>query len=164
VAVGVVATWFWGGDHWKSLLTSLAGLGFAGGLVWGVRIGGYIGLRREAMGFGDVTLMTMIGVALGWQASLLVFFLSPFTAVIIALAQFIFTRRQEIAFGPYLALAAVVVAVGWRVIWEDVARLYFVQLGDVILLMIVSFLLLMTGMLWIWRLIKQLIFAPREAA
>jgi prepilin signal peptidase PulO-like enzyme (type II secretory pathway) len=165
VAAGVVATWFWGGAHWQSLLTSLAGLGFAGGLVWGVRVGGYIGLRREAMGFGDVTLMTMIGVALGWQASLLVFFLSPFTAVIIALAQFIFTRRQEIAFGPYLALAAVVVVVGWRVIWEDIARNHFVLLGnDVVLLLIVSFLLLMTGMLWIWRLIKQLIFAPHDAA
>ena len=105
--------------HWHSLYTSLVGLAFAGGLVWGVRIGGYLGLRKEAMGFGDVTLMTMIGVALGWQASLLVFFLSPATAVIVAVTQFVITRRQDIAFGPYLSLAAVVVIVWWVALWEN---------------------------------------------
>jgi leader peptidase (prepilin peptidase) / N-methyltransferase len=157
VALGVIATWWLGGSRWQSLLTSLVGLAFAGGLVWGVRIGGYIGLRKEAMGFGDVTLMTMIGVALGWQASLLVFFLSPFTAVIVAVTQFIFTRRQDIAFGPYLALAAVVVIVGWNAIWENYARNMF-AIGSLIPIVIVCFLLLMTGMLSIWRQIKEAIF------
>ena len=40
-----------------------------------VRVLGSQVLRREAMGFGDVTLMAMIGAFLGWQAAVLTFFL-----------------------------------------------------------------------------------------
>ena len=161
LAVGVA--WARGGPHWQALLTSLAGLAFAGGLVWGVRIGGSIGLKQEAMGFGDVTLMAMIGVALGWQASLLVFFLSPAAAVVIAVAQFLITRRRDIAFGPYLSLAAVIVIVGWHWFWEHYARPLF-ELGELIPLAILFFLLALTGMLWIWRIIRDAIFDRLERA
>ena len=40
-----------------------------------MRLIGTFALRREAMGFGDVTLMMMIGTFLGWQACLILFFL-----------------------------------------------------------------------------------------
>ncbi|WP_425616667.1 prepilin peptidase [Anatilimnocola sp. NA78] len=158
ISLGVVAVWRVGGVHWQSLLTSLVGFAFAGGLVWGVRIGGTIGLRQEAMGFGDVTLMGMIGVVFGWQASLLVFFLSPATAVIVAVTQWLLTRRKDIAFGPYLALAAVIVIVMWHWLWESYARGIF-ALGSLVPIAIVFFLLSMTGMLWVWRLIREAIFA-----
>ncbi len=144
--------------HWHSLLTSLIGLGAAGGLVWGVRIGGYLGLRKEAMGFGDATLMTMIGVALGWQASLLVFFVSPFAAVIIAVLNAIITRKQHIPFGPYLSLGAVIVIVAWVALWENYSRDLFSTPG-LVPYAVLSFLLAMTGMLWLWRLIKPSVLA-----
>lgn len=152
--------WFDAGPrpHWHSLLTSLIGLGSAGGLVWGVRIGGYIGLRKEAMGFGDATLMTMIGVALGWQASLLVFFVSPFAAVIIAILNAIITRRHHIPFGPYLSLAAVIVIIAWVALWENYSRPLF-EMPGLVPYAVLSFLLAMTGMLWLWRLIKPTVLA-----
>lgn len=71
--------------RWQSLLTSIVGMCFGGGLIWAVRIIGGQALRVEAMGFGDVTLMAMIGAFLGWQAAFLIFFLAPVTAVVIAL-------------------------------------------------------------------------------
>ena len=71
----------------RQLLSSLVGLAFGGGLVWAVRIVGRFALHKEAMGFGDVTLMAMIGAFLGWQACLMIFFVSPFAALVMALAQ-----------------------------------------------------------------------------
>jgi leader peptidase (prepilin peptidase)/N-methyltransferase len=167
LSIATAAVWrFASGPHWHSLLTSLIGLGAAGGLVWGVRIGGWIGLQKEAMGFGDATLMTMIGVALGWQASLLVFFVSPFAAVIIAILNAIITRRQHIPFGPYLSLAAVIVIVAWVALWENYSRPLF-EMPGLVPYAVLSFLLAMTGMLWLWRLIKPTVLAmliaePRE--
>lgn len=162
LSAATAGVWWFGGPRWHSLYTSLIGLAFAAGLVWGVRIGGYLGLRKEAMGFGDVTLMTMIGVTLGWQASLLVFFLSPAAAVVVALAQFIITRRQDIAFGPYLSLAAVFVIVWWVALWEYYARDLF-AVGGLIPLGVISFLLLMTGALMFWRMIKEQLFGAEDA-
>lgn len=153
LSAAVTGVWYRGDIRWYSLFTSLVGLGFAGGLIWAVRIGGYIGLRREAMGFGDATLMAMIGVVLGWQASLLVFFVSPFTAVFVAIVKWILTRRDDIAFGPYLSLAAVVVIVCWVPLWENNSRILF-EMPGLIPYTILFFLLAMTGMLWVWRLMK----------
>ncbi len=61
----VTIAWLLGGVHWEAMLTSLVGLAFGGGLIWAVRIACYVALRREAMGFGDVTLMAMIGSFVG---------------------------------------------------------------------------------------------------
>ena len=76
----------------------------SGGIVWAVRLIGTASLRREAMGFGDVTLMMMIGTFLGWQACLIAFFL---VAVCrrwwSASSQFILRRDDVIPYGPFLA-------------------------------------------------------------
>jgi prepilin signal peptidase PulO-like enzyme (type II secretory pathway) len=119
ITIGVYAAT---GPRWTSLLSSLLGMAMGGGLVWAVRLIAGQALGQEAMGFGDVTLMAMIGTFVGWQAALLVFALAPIAAVIIAVFQFALTKNREIAFGPYLALAAVAVIIGWHAVWIDWAR------------------------------------------
>jgi leader peptidase (prepilin peptidase) / N-methyltransferase len=157
VPMGVTAfVWGLGGPRWESLLTALVGLAFGGGLVWGVRVVGRISLKREAMGFGDVTLMCMIGAFLGWQAALMVFFLSPAAALVIAVTQYLLTRRKDIAFGPYLCLAALFLIVAWASVW-DFAKVYF-ELGMMIPVLVGACLLMMMGMLMFWRMIRELVF------
>jgi prepilin signal peptidase PulO-like enzyme (type II secretory pathway) len=159
--VGAIIVWSIGGPRWESLLTSLIGLAFGGGLVWGVRVVGRISLQREAMGFGDVTLMCMIGAFLGWQTALMVFFLSPAAALFIAVGNYLFTGRNDIAFGPYLCLAALGVIVLWEGVWT-LAAPYFL-LGPMIPLLVGACLMLMMGMLMFWRFFKEIVFPePNE--
>jgi prepilin signal peptidase PulO-like enzyme (type II secretory pathway) len=153
----IAAIWWQGGGHWQALFTSLVGLAFGGGLIWAVRIVGWVALRREAMGFGDVTLMAMIGAFLGWQPALLVFFFSPATAVIVAVTQWIITRRHEIAFGPYLCLSALYVIVAWASIWNGYAEEIF-SMGWLMAAIVAACLLLMMGLLMLMRIAREAVF------
>jgi len=153
-AAGVVGGWMWGGDHWTSMLTALIGLAFGGGMIWAVRIVGGAALQAEAMGFGDVTLMAMIGAFLGWQPALLIFFFAPFTSLIIAVAQKIFTGESHIAFGPYLCAATVIIMLWWGDLWNGWADGIFL-LGWFIPKMLAALLMLMGGMLMGLRFMRE---------
>jgi prepilin signal peptidase PulO-like enzyme (type II secretory pathway) len=153
----IIAVWHRDGESWQALFTSLVGLGFGGGLVWAVRIAGRIALHKEAMGFGDVTLMAMIGAFLGWQPCLMVFFLSPFAALVIALVQVALTGRRDIPYGPYLCAATVVVIVRWPWFWQHFGGI-FLQMGWLLLWMMAGCLVLMMALLTAWRLIERAIW------
>lgn len=156
---GIVAVWWHGGAAWESLLSALVGLAFGGGLLWGVRTMGSAALGQEAMGFGDVTLMSMIGAFVGWQPVLVIFFLAPFAALLIAVAQWLLTARKDIAFGPYLCLSTLVLILGWKDIWNGWADGIF-ALGWYIPQMVGVCLLLMGGGLLAWRTLKERLFGP----
>jgi prepilin signal peptidase PulO-like enzyme (type II secretory pathway) len=117
-SLAISGVWLSGGIHWIGLLTALVGMAASGGLIWAVRLIGSWVLGREAMGFGDVTLMAMIGVFLGWQACIMIFFLAPFAGLAIGLIKWIFQRGDEIPYGPYLCLATLFTIVQWQPIWE----------------------------------------------
>lgn len=151
------AVWLWGGAHWRALLTSLVGLAFGGGLIWSVRIVGGLSLRKEAMGFGDVTLMAMIGVYVGWQACLMIFFVAPFVAVAISVTQWILTRRRDIPYGPYLCIATLLLVLRWSPVWEDHTKMIF-SWGWLVPALLVFCLLMLGGLLWLWRLIEDALF------
>jgi prepilin signal peptidase PulO-like enzyme (type II secretory pathway) len=136
--------------HWAGLVTALVGLAAGGGLVWGVRVVGTAALRREAMGFGDVTLLSMIGAFLGWQAALVVFFLAPFAALLVGVLQWIAHGEREIPYGPFLCLAALAVILAWPDIWPPVS-LYF-AMGWLLPAILLGCMGLLGGMLWVYRL------------
>ncbi len=152
----IAAVWMLGGESWESLLSALVGMAFAGGLIWAVRIIGSVALGKEAMGFGDVTLMAMIGAWVGWQASLMVFFMAPFVAVVFCIVQWILTRRRDIAFGPYLCGATLVLLLFWDPIWKQARPIF--EMGWMIPQVLFFCLILMGGLLSLWRITEQLLF------
>ena len=115
---GIAAAWSRGGDHWAGLLTALAGLAVAASIVWLTRFGASQALGQEAMGFGDVTLMAMVGAWLGWQPAVLVCCLGVAIGLVHGLVQLVSNRGNELPFGPSLCLAAVIVVLLWRPVWE----------------------------------------------
>jgi prepilin signal peptidase PulO-like enzyme (type II secretory pathway) len=144
---GIVWAWWLGGERWQSLLSALVGLAVGAAVVWSVRIIGRYALRKEAMGFGDVTLLAMIGTFLGWQACLFVFFLAPFAGLVLGLVNWIVHGEHELAFGPYLCLGALFVIIAWAGIWEWASPFFGIPWlvpGAMILCMIVM-LVLLTG-------------------
>lgn len=108
------------------------------------------------MGFGDVTLMAMIGAFLGWQPCLMIFFLAPFAGLIVGLLRLVLLRDTEIPYGPFLCLAAVGLIVFWNWIWADPNGTHTQQifaLGWFVPLVVLCCLVLLGLMLAVWRLI-----------
>lgn len=101
--------------HWHGLVCSLLGLLIGGGTVWIVRVVGNWVFQREAMGDGDVYLMAMIGSFLGWQPSLVVFFLiAPLCALVFTAATLTLQFSRAIPFGPYLSVGALLTIIFWQ--------------------------------------------------
>jgi prepilin signal peptidase PulO-like enzyme (type II secretory pathway) len=155
--VTICMLWLVGGPARRTgLVTALVGLAASGGIVWAVRLIGTAALKREAMGFGDVTLMMMIGTFLGWQACLILFFLAPFAGLIVGLMQFVLRRDDVIPYGPFLCLAAAVVVVAWAPIWNWARPMF--ELGWLVPIVLVVCLVLLGLVLAIWQVIKGLLF------
>lgn len=142
-------------ENIDSLFGAVIGLGFAGMLVWLIRIIGSHALGQEAMGFGDVTLMAMIGAFLGWQASLLIFAFAPFAGLIVTIANFIFTRDNELAFGPYLCLSSLGVLLFWSSVWGWAEHYIFAEGPIFLLAVLMVALVLFAVMLFVIRLAKE---------
>lgn len=113
----VVAVWWLGGPRWIGLLSALVGLAACGLLVWAVRLIGAAVLRQEAMGFGDVTLMMMVGAFTGWQAGPIIFFLAPLAGIFLGVLNVLVHGDKAIPYGPFLCLATVLVLLVWAKLW-----------------------------------------------
>ncbi|MGL5095484.1 MAG: prepilin peptidase, partial [Planctomycetia bacterium] len=106
--------------HWNKIIGFATGVvGAAGGFVtvWTVRAVAGWAFNKEAIGFGDVTLMMMVGAFTGWQTVVLIFFLAPASAMFSAFVGVVFFRSQELPYGPHLSIATLVVLFAWNPVW-----------------------------------------------
>jgi leader peptidase (prepilin peptidase)/N-methyltransferase len=154
-----IPDWLKQHPHWHGLIWSLAGAAAGAGVTWLARGISSAVLRQEAMGFGDVMLMAMIGSVLGWQPVLFVFAFAPFCGLFVGGVVKTMLNRPYVPYGPYLSVAAIVVMLSWRWLWtweptpEVSIRKLFGDLPSLGILAGVSLvlLLLLLGLIRWWR-------------
>ena len=159
-ALVIIGVWFRGGPAWLGLLTALVGVIGGGAMVWAVRIVGSKALHKEAMGFGDVTLMMMIGAFLGWQSGIFIFFIAPIAGLIFGILQMVLRRDDVIPYGPFLCLGALVVMVRWADFWNADPRSLqaFFDFPWLVPGILAVGVIMLGAMLVLWRNIKEALF------
>ena len=116
IALGLCLSFFYPELHLSfsrlvALKSGFLGVLFGGGSLF---IIGYLGgliFKKEAMGGGDVKLLSMVGAFLGYKSVFLTIFFSSLIGSMISLVLIflkIKKRTDYIPYGPYLALAAVI--------------------------------------------------------
>lgn len=136
-----IPEWIKHHHHWHGLAWSMAGLVGGGGLTWASRVVSSVLLKQESLGFGDVTLMAMIGSFIGWQPVLFVFLMAPVCGLLIGMLLRTLTNKSYVPYGPYLSLATVLVLLSWKWLWQfEIAGVLSIRklFGDPIGLAILS--------------------------
>lgn len=166
ILIGIVAaailTWsFASEESWQAFFSAVCGMAFGGLLIWLVRVFAGAALKVEAMGFGDVTLMCMIGAYVGWQPIVIIFFLAPLIACLFALVRFIITGDNYLAFGPYLCIGTLIVLINWSSIWDNNSNMLI--LGWWLPVIFLSLPVLLGLILMVWKWIKDNIIFREQA-
>lgn len=149
----IIFLWATAWPQWLSVWSTLMGMGIAGGFMWLIRIAGQFAMNREAMGFGDVTLMAMLGAFLGWQPCLILFFIAPFAGLVLGILFLLLFRDPEIPFGPFLCAAALVTMLNWPTLWNLTFPVF--QLGTLLFTFGLGLLLLMVILLSLIQVVKR---------
>jgi leader peptidase (prepilin peptidase)/N-methyltransferase len=95
-----------------AFLQALLGAAVGWSVLWVVReLGGLI-LRQEAMGWGDIKMLAMVGAFVGWKNALLTIFVGAIIGTAFYLPLMIWSirkwRRYELPFGVFLSIAAAI--------------------------------------------------------
>ncbi len=155
---GEIPVWTTQYPRLHGLAVSVAGMVVGGAAVWAVRLIGFWVLRQEAMGFGDVILMAMIGSFIGWQPVLMVFFIAPACALVVLTAAWVVRRPREIPYGPYLSVATLLVILFWKQLWPTAERWF--DLGPFVPITAIFGLAMLGVSLVLVQLIKRLLGIP----
>jgi leader peptidase (prepilin peptidase)/N-methyltransferase len=92
-------------------MEGIYGLALGGGFLGAVALISLFILKKEGMGGGDIKLMAMMGLFIGWQLTLLALMLSVLLAALASLLLMALNkikRGDHIPFGPFLALGSII--------------------------------------------------------
>lgn len=109
------------------LIGSALGAIIGGGMVLFFAVFGEVLFKREALGFGDVKLMAMVGAFFGWKVSVVAFFLAPFMGLIYGLPRLLTKGEHVMPYGPFLSAGALI-----ALIFRDTTCAYLTRLEDIL--------------------------------
>lgn len=95
-------------------VVSVAGLAAGAGVVWSLGAVGSKVFGKEAMGFGDVKYLGMIGGTVGPAGAVLTLVVAALVGSVAGVVRVIATRDRYIPFGPFLAIGGYVALVHGR--------------------------------------------------
>ena len=104
-----------------ALVTGLLGMAAGACLVLAVSIAGRQAFRKDAMGFGDVKLMGLLGAFTGPVGILPAFGLACIFGTIVGVWRLVRYRSRYLPFGPYLVVGSLLMAVWPGAFWALLA-------------------------------------------
>ena len=99
-------------------LKVLAGIGAFGTMLVIKKLGDVV-FKQESLGGGDIKLMFLIGLVIGYPMSVCNIFLATFIAFPVALFLLISKKDNIIPFGPFLSMAAIILYI-WGLTFTDI--------------------------------------------
>lgn len=79
--------------------------------MYALKIVGDKAFKKESLGGGDIKLMFLFGLVLGFPMSICTMFLATFIAFPVALIILLSSKENIIPFGPFLSMAAIIILV-----------------------------------------------------
>ena len=80
-------------------------------VMYAIKIIGDKAFKKESLGGGDIKLMFLFGLVLGFPMSICTIFLATFIAFPIAIIILLSSKENVIPFGPFLSMAAILILV-----------------------------------------------------
>ena len=78
------------------------------GIMYSLKLLGDFIFKKESLGGGDIKLMALIGLVVGWELSIITIFIASILALPIA-SLFLYTKKEHIlAFGPFLCIGTLI--------------------------------------------------------
>jgi prepilin signal peptidase PulO-like enzyme (type II secretory pathway) len=109
---------------------------------------------REALGFGDVTLMAMVGAFFGWQFVWIAVFLGPCLGVPLIVIRLVLTGNEETPFGPYLSIATVYLMLDWVRLWGYFSEIWYLIPVTQAYIVLLGLIGVLGSMLWVVHSVK----------
>ncbi len=77
-------------------------------IMYLIRIIGKMIFETDAMGGGDVKMMTFVSFIMGWKMGIVVIFLASFLALPLSIIKMYKNKEYTLAFGPYLSISTLI--------------------------------------------------------